>query len=110
VDVKANARIVRDELTDREKAEYAGLSRLAERCEPELEQKIFDGIRCLGDRFIVRARIESHRVKSAESIARKARQLGWAVSETFSKAQDFIGFRVVCNNLQEGDPRPVESW
>lgn len=45
--------------------------------------------------------VEPCRIKSFARLKRKAERFGWTVEEAINKAQDFIGFRLVCDNLQD---------
>jgi ppGpp synthetase/RelA/SpoT-type nucleotidyltranferase len=40
-------------------------------------------------------------IKSYERLLAKAVRRGWTIEEAIRTAQDFVGFRVVCNNLQD---------
>jgi ppGpp synthetase/RelA/SpoT-type nucleotidyltranferase len=55
----------------------------------------------VGSPDLVKGALDKPRVKSLASIARKAKDKGWSVEETIEKCWDFVGFRVVCNNLQD---------
>jgi putative GTP pyrophosphokinase len=55
----------------------------------------------VGSPDLVKGGIEKPRIKSLDSIARKATEKGWSIDETIEKCWDFVGFRVVCNNLQD---------
>ncbi len=55
----------------------------------------------VGNPDLVKATIDKPRVKTLPSVARKAKEKGWSVEETIEQCWDFVGFRVVCNNLQD---------
>jgi ppGpp synthetase/RelA/SpoT-type nucleotidyltranferase len=55
----------------------------------------------VGSPDLVKGGIEKPRIKSLDGISRKAKEKGWAIDETIEKCWDFVGFRVVCNNLQD---------
>jgi len=78
-----------------------GTQRLAKVIAQDILQRIQDALRELGDPYFIRAGVDSWRVKASASLARKAAQHGWARDQAISKAQDVLGFRVVCHNLQD---------
>ncbi|MFA7281948.1 MAG: hypothetical protein WC100_17830 [Sterolibacterium sp.] len=53
------------------------------------------------DKTLVRARLLAYRVKSLESLQRKARKNKWKGEDAFAHCPDLIGARVVCNNLED---------
>jgi ppGpp synthetase/RelA/SpoT-type nucleotidyltranferase len=55
----------------------------------------------LGDPHLIRAKVSKPRIKELGSLRRKSKQHGWTVPEALEKARDFIGFQVICNNLQD---------
>jgi ppGpp synthetase/RelA/SpoT-type nucleotidyltranferase len=50
---------------------------------------------------LVRASVAQPRIKSAASIARKAKQFNSTFEKVVTIGEDFVGFRLVCNNLQD---------
>jgi putative GTP pyrophosphokinase len=64
-------------------------------------ERLADAFGHLGDPYLVRARIEGRRIKPLTSVSRKARRKGWGFAEALEKCPDLVGFRVVCNNLQD---------
>ena len=80
---------------------YAEIRRLAELTVNDLKERIAHAVGALGDPYLVRARMDEPRIKSHQSLARKARQKGWSFQKTLSKVQDIVGFRLICNNLQD---------
>lgn len=80
---------------------YQRTKRLANLLSPDIEKRLQNALRSLGDPFLVRARIEASRIKELLSMKRKASQKGWGLEEALTKAADFIGFRITCNNLQD---------
>lgn len=55
----------------------------------------------LEDKNLVRARLAVLRIKTLESLHRKAEDKGWSSKEAISYAGDLIGARVVCSNLDD---------
>jgi len=55
----------------------------------------------VGNPELVKAVLDKPRIKSLASLARKAADKGWSIEDTIQKCWDFVGFRVVCNNLQD---------
>lgn len=80
---------------------YARVTRLAEHAVGDLRQRVMDAIADLGDPYLVRAQMDKPRIKTHESLARKAKQHGWTLQQAISKAQDLVGLRLVCHNLQD---------
>ena len=67
-----------------------------------LLKKILMGvIHGLDDPKLVRARVEKFRIKEPDSLARKAKQRGWQSDQALWLADDLIGARVVCNNIED---------
>jgi len=53
------------------------------------------------DKSLVRARVIGTRIKSFDSLLRKAEQKGLGVEDTFHGIHDLVGIRVVCNNVDD---------
>jgi ppGpp synthetase/RelA/SpoT-type nucleotidyltranferase len=66
-----------------------------------IETSIQNALRDLGDPYLVRAALDSFRIKSFDRLKQKAARFRWTIDQACKKAQDFIGFRVTCNNLQD---------
>jgi putative GTP pyrophosphokinase len=64
-------------------------------------KRVEEALRQLGDPYLVRAQVTERRIKSPASLKRKARQHKWTFEQALKQAQDLIGFRLVCNNLQD---------
>ena len=79
-------------------AEAYGLARLAR---AELKRQIEAALQKLGDPHLIRARVARSRIKTLASLRRKAAEHGWSIPEALANARDVIGFRIVCNNLQD---------
>lgn len=67
----------------------------------ELGKLLTEALSNLGDPHLVRARVDSRRIKTLASLKRKAGEHSWTVENALDKAIDLVGFRVVCNNLQD---------
>ena len=80
---------------------YQRAKRLASLLLPDIEKRLKNALITLGDPYLVRARIEPSRIKELHSLKRKASQKEWDLEEALTKATDFIGFRITCNNLQD---------
>jgi ppGpp synthetase/RelA/SpoT-type nucleotidyltranferase len=80
---------------------YSKARHLATFAVKEIEDRIQRALRALGDPCLVRATFESPRIKSYDRLVEKAIRHGWTIEKAIRTAQDFIGFRVVCNNLQD---------
>ncbi|MCC7065608.1 MAG: hypothetical protein IT456_22575, partial [Planctomycetes bacterium] len=53
------------------------------------------------DKALVRARLSDYRVKSLESIERKALRRQWRDEDALAECPDLIGARVMCNNVED---------
>jgi len=80
---------------------YSQRTRLAAFAVKDVEDRITATFRALGDPHLVRGTIESFRIKSLDRLKQKAGRRGWTLLQAIEKAQDFIGFRLVCDNLQD---------
>lgn len=80
---------------------YEAIQQRAGAALPGIQDRIKRLLGGLGDPYLVRAKVESPRVKSDQSLARKAQSHGWDLDEAITTTSDFIGFRIVCNNLQD---------
>lgn len=67
----------------------------------DVHQRIERAVDELGDPYLIRAQLSRPRIKSASSLRRKAQEQGWTFEQALSKAQDLVGFRLVCHNLQD---------
>lgn len=66
-----------------------------------LEKMLAQAIGGIGDPFLVRARLDPPRIKTPASIGRKARRDKRTADEALPQTPDLLGFRIVCNNLQD---------
>lgn len=81
---------------------YQRARSLSETALPNLQKRLNEILRGLGDPYLIRARIDHPRIKSIASLRRKAAQRSWeTLSEALTRTEDFLGFRIVCNNLQD---------
>lgn len=86
---------------DEEDKIYNKTHRLAVIALTDLQTKISEAVEALGDPYLIRARLTEPRIKSPSSLRRKAQQRGWTFAKALLKAQDLVGLRLVCNNLQD---------
>jgi ppGpp synthetase/RelA/SpoT-type nucleotidyltranferase len=84
-----------------QESEYLKFRRLAEYAASDILTKIQEVLNEMGDPFLFRARIDPWRIKSESSIARKAKERGWSPARALRETSDFLGLRLVCNNLQD---------
>jgi ppGpp synthetase/RelA/SpoT-type nucleotidyltranferase len=82
-------------------AEYSRIQRLAELVAQDVLKHIQEVLRGLGDPHFIRAGVDSWRIKTVPSLRRKAQQQNWTFAQAMAKAQDILGFRLVCHNLQD---------
>lgn len=80
---------------------YEKYERLAKYAIDDIQLRIKKAVGSLGDPYLVRAHLDKPRIKSALRLARKAENKGWSFKEALSKAQDLVGLRLVCHNLQD---------
>lgn len=81
--------------------DYEACRRLAEIVERDLSAQIAAALRRVGDPNLVRAEPSRPRIKSFDSLNRKASKKGWKGKAAIENATDLVGFRIVCNNLQD---------
>jgi len=72
-----------------------------ERAAARLRALLRDVAASIGDRKLVRAKIESVRIKKLPSLRRKARKLVWDAETALHTCSDLVGGRVVCNNVED---------
>ncbi len=80
---------------------YKAILHTLERCREEGRAVLTTLLWHIGQSHLVRARITEQRVKSLTSIERKAQRNSWPESETLDRLTDLVGFRIVCNNLED---------
>jgi ppGpp synthetase/RelA/SpoT-type nucleotidyltranferase len=89
---------------------YGNAIPLLELAEKAVGRRIQEAFRRLGDPFLVRQKVQEHRIKSFKSLQRKAKDRKWSMTQAIAQANDIVGYRVVCNNLQdvEREVAPVD--
>jgi ppGpp synthetase/RelA/SpoT-type nucleotidyltranferase len=92
-----------DKPTDSDVLAYERIRALADVAVQTVGKRIDDALRRLGDPYLVRGQVTEPRIKNVASLKRKAtaKQFQWTFEEALTKAQDLVGFRLVCNNLQD---------
>lgn len=80
---------------------YEQAEALAKHIVADINQRIESALAKLGDPHLIRGKLAPPRIKKPESLRRKAAEFGWTFAEALTNARDMIGFRVVCNNLQD---------
>lgn len=88
-------------LDDSLSRKYKALQPTLDRCLEEGRAVLTTLLGHLGQAHLVRARIANARVKSLSSIQRKAERNAWPESEALDSLTDLVGFRIVCNNLED---------
>ncbi len=84
-----------------EEEQYQKVLPFMEEAAKLLGKHIGGALAALGDPYLVRGRVDSHRIKRPESIKRKAKRKKWTFDEALEKATDLVGYRLICNNLQD---------
>lgn len=79
---------------------YGHARTFAVQAQQQIQKLLRSAIRSLGDPNLVRCRVES-RIKGLASVERRARERGWNPAEAAFKVNDLVGFRLICNNLQD---------
>lgn len=82
---------------------YARAHELTRAAADRIRQSLLKALREIGNPELVRASLRKPRIKTLMSVARKANEKGWTVEEAIEKCCDFVGLRVVCNNLQDAE-------
>lgn len=80
---------------------YEQAAALAKHIVADISQRIESAVAKLGDPHLIRGKLAPHRIKKPESLRRKAAEFGWTFTDALTNARDMVGFRVVCNNLQD---------
>jgi ppGpp synthetase/RelA/SpoT-type nucleotidyltranferase len=80
---------------------YSEIERQARAAVSDIGGNIKHALRSLGDPYLVRAQIGEPRIKSQESLRRKALIHRWKPEDAITNASDFLGFRIACNNLED---------
>lgn len=66
-----------------------------------LESLLQEAAGRIEDKKLVRAVVDSIRIKEEDSAAHKAKRGGWITTEALTKCSDLVGGRVVCNNIED---------
>jgi len=82
---------------------YSKACRLAKLLQNDLTERLQSALQDLGDPYLVRWRFDPSRPKDRSSLEQKAAQKGWTLEQAITEAWDFLGFRLVCNNLQDAE-------
>ena len=82
------------------KTKYSYLQETLKKINSELHLRLSQ----LGARKGIRARITDARVKRPYKIWKNAQKAGISVSEIFTRTDDLLGVRIICNNLSDIDP------
>ena len=82
-------------------AEYEERLPTLERCKEEGRAVLVTLLGQIGSSQLVRARVAEARVKSLKSVERKAAKNSWSESQALEYVTDLVGFRVVCNNIED---------
>ena len=80
---------------------YDDAAELALIAERQVRLTVVKALAALGSPELVRGRLDEQRVKPKASVERKAKQKHWTPNEMFERCEDFLGMRMVCNNLQD---------
>lgn len=80
---------------------YENSKPLLQTAEDHLRRMVLDALGKISNSLLVRGRIAGLRIKSLDSLARKAERNGWSPSSAISNAPDMIGARIVCPNIDD---------
>jgi ppGpp synthetase/RelA/SpoT-type nucleotidyltranferase len=80
---------------------YAKAFELADTVVRRIGKMLSTALEQIGNPHLVKAVFDKPRIKLLPGVARKAEERGWSPEEAIEKCGDFVGFRVVCNNLQD---------
>jgi ppGpp synthetase/RelA/SpoT-type nucleotidyltranferase len=80
---------------------YVRVLPLLKAASAEIARRLGEAHRSLGDPYLVRWSVRPGRLKFLPSLKRKAGEHGWTFDEALGKADDVIGHRIVCNNVQD---------
>jgi ppGpp synthetase/RelA/SpoT-type nucleotidyltranferase len=86
---------------EEENEKYAKAVEHAENIVSRVGKLLFSELQRIGNPALVRAVLDKRRIKDLNSIIRKAQAHGWSIDDAIEQCWDFVGFRVVCNNLQD---------
>jgi len=80
---------------------YLDLRPYLKKAEKQLSDIIARAASEIEDKSLVRIRVRDTRIKSFQSIQRKVRLHGFSEDDAFSKINDLVGIRIVCNNTDD---------
>lgn len=80
---------------------YGKACELAETIVRLVAKSLSSALEQIGNPDLVKAVFDKPRIKLLTGVVRKAQEHGWSPEEAIEKCGDFVGFRVVCNNLQD---------
>lgn len=83
------------------KKDYESIKPILRKCRDELKRIITTQLKKAHNPELVRVRLTEARVKSLPSLWRKAKIKKWKNNEILEKANDLVGFRIVCANLED---------
>jgi putative GTP pyrophosphokinase len=81
--------------------DYASWRPVLKRCAAEAKEILVTILGQLRGSQLIRAQIPKARVKSLTSVEKKASREGWRDEEAIERLSDGVGFRIVCNNLED---------
>src|SRR5690348_14739887 len=81
--------------------EYQALQPLLRRCELDVQRLLRKALGRVNSGHLIRARLDTPRVKSLPSVERKAAAREWTWDDVVAKMSDLVGFRIVANNLED---------
>jgi ppGpp synthetase/RelA/SpoT-type nucleotidyltranferase len=84
-----------------EAAKYRKAVELADAIVRRIGGLLTSSLEKVGSPDLVKGVLDKPRIKRLSSLTRKAKQRNWSIDDAIEKCWDFVGFRVVCNNLQD---------
>lgn len=72
-----------------------------EQTRTEITSIIQGHLRRIGNKYLARVRLVEARIKSFESLTEKIIRKNWPITEVWELAEDLVGFRIVCQNLED---------
>jgi putative GTP pyrophosphokinase len=80
---------------------YERAARLAKIAKDQIMDALSVPISQLGAQLLVRTRLDAPRIKDRSRLTRKMLERKWTEDDVFDNCEDFLGLRMVCNNLQD---------
>src|SRR3972149_6534355 len=81
--------------------QYKRRSFAMRRAERKLRSLLREVVAAIEDRTLVRAQFAEPRIKTLQSLRRKANRENWKPEQVLTHCGDLIGGRVVCNNTED---------